>query len=202
MFAIKNMNELINRINILYEKTAMYFVTLFIYFECNFKNVLIGSRNSFYGNLKIFKSKNSVIRIGNFNVFRSSRFSNLVGINRPCIISTLSEHAQLEIKNNCGLSGVVINCFKEIEIQDNVMIGANTLIMDGDWHHEDIRSGESKKILIEKNAWIGVNVTILKGVIIGENSVIGAGSVVTKSIPANVFAAGNPCAVIKSMTNE
>lgn len=196
------MNDILNRVNILSEKTAMYCVTLFVYFECKLKNVIIGSNNFFYGNLKIFKTKNSIISIGDFNVFRSSKFSNLIGVNRPCIISTLSEHAHLRIKNNCGLSGVVINCFKEIEIQDNVMIGANSLIMDGDWHHEDKRSGETKKILIEKNAWIGVNVTILKGVVIGENSVIGAGSIVSKSIPANVFAAGNPCVVIKTIPND
>lgn len=54
-----------------------------------------------------------------------------------------------------------------------------------------------KPVIIGKNAWITTNVTILGGVCIGEGSVIGAGSVVTKDIPPNVFAAGNPCKPIK-----
>jgi maltose O-acetyltransferase len=48
--------------------------------------------------------------------------------------------------------------------------------------------------------WLGVNVTVMKGVTIGANSLIGAGSIVTKDIPANVIAAGNPCVVIRNIT--
>ncbi len=58
---------------------------------------------------------------------------------------------------------------------------------------------DSKPVLIGDNVFIGYSVTILKGVQIGNNSIIGANSVVTKSIPANVMAAGNPCKVIKSL---
>ena len=57
-----------------------------------------------------------------------------------------------------------------------------------------------KPVIIERNVWITTNVTILGGVRIGENSIIGAGSVVTKDIPPNVFAAGNPCRPIKSIS--
>jgi len=56
-----------------------------------------------------------------------------------------------------------------------------------------------KPITLGKNVWLGGSVTVLPGVIIGENSVIGAGSVVTKDIPANVIAAGNPAKVIKKL---
>ena len=59
-----------------------------------------------------------------------------------------------------------------------------------------------KPIVIEDNCWIASNVTICGGVIIGEGSVIGAGSVVTKSIPKNSLAAGNPCKVIREITEK
>lgn len=57
-------------------------------------------------------------------------------------------------------------------------------------------------ITIKDNVWIGANVTVLPGVTIGENSIIGAGSVVTKDIPSNVIAVGNPCKVLRQLTDE
>ena len=55
----------------------------------------------------------------------------------------------------------------------------------------------TKKILIKKNAWIGAQVSILPGVTIGENAIVGTGSIVTKDIPDNAVAVGNPARVIK-----
>lgn len=81
-------------------------------------------------------------------------------------------------------------------------MGANVLIMDGDSHQDDPRAGEDNPIVIEDNVWIGANVTIMKGVTIGKNSLIGTGSIVTKSIPENVVAAGNPCKVLRPLTEE
>lgn len=57
-----------------------------------------------------------------------------------------------------------------------------------------------KPIAIGNNVWLGANVTVLPGVTIGDNAVIGAGSVVTKDIPANVVAVGNPCRVVKKIS--
>lgn len=59
-----------------------------------------------------------------------------------------------------------------------------------------------KPITIGENVWLGANVTVLPGVTIGKNSVIGAGSVVTKDIPENVVAVGNPCKVLREVTEE
>ena len=73
------------------------------------------------------------------------------------------------------------------------------MITDSDWHTDDPRTGPDKAVIIEDNVWLGYGVKILKGVHIGKNSVIGAGSIVTKNIPANVIAAGNPCKVIKQL---
>ena len=58
---------------------------------------------------------------------------------------------------------------------------------------------QSAPVTIEDDVWIGANCIILKGVTIGARSVIGAGSVVTKSIPADCIAAGNPCRIVKSL---
>lgn len=60
----------------------------------------------------------------------------------------------------------------------------------------------AKPITIGNNVWIGTNCTILAGVTIGDNSVIGAGSVVTKDIPSNVVAVGVPCKVLRKITKE
>lgn len=62
--------------------------------------------------------------------------------------------------------------------------------------------GTSAPITIEDNVWIGANATVCGGVTIGEGSVIGAGSVVIRDIPAGVVAAGNPCKVIRKITEE
>ena len=86
-----------------------------------------------------------------------------------------------------------------VVLGNNVRCGANTLIMDTDAHTDDYRAGKDAPIIIEDNVWLGMNVTVLKGVCIGENSLIGAGSIVTRDIPANVVAAGIPCRVVKSI---
>jgi acetyltransferase-like isoleucine patch superfamily enzyme len=111
----------------------------------------------------------------------------------------MSAEAEVQIGKGCGFSGTVIAAFKAINLGDHVICGANTLITDSNWHPEDYRSGDPASVSIENNVWLGVNSIILKGVTIGENSVIGAGSIVTSDVPANVIAAGNPCKVIKSL---
>ncbi len=61
---------------------------------------------------------------------------------------------------------------------------------------------KASPIIIEDDVWIGADVTILPGVRIGKGSVIGAKSVVTKDIPSNVIAAGNPCQILRAITEE
>jgi acetyltransferase-like isoleucine patch superfamily enzyme len=159
----------------------------------------IGANISFFGFTYFKRGKNNIVKIGNNCKFRSNYNSNLIGINHPCIISSIGEESKLIIGNNCGFSGTVIGCFKYIEIGQNVRFGANTLVTDSDWHLADIRVGPPSPIIIKDNVWIGYNAVILKGVTIGENSIIGAGSIVSKDVPPNVIAAGNPCKVIKNL---
>jgi acetyltransferase-like isoleucine patch superfamily enzyme len=115
------------------------------------------------------------------------------------MISTIGKGAIIEIGDNCGFSGTVIGAALHIKLGNNVRCGANTLITDSDWHTDDYRTGKDKEVIIEDNVWLGYGVKVLKGVHIGNNSLIGANSVVTKDIPANVIAAGNPCKVIKQI---
>lgn len=102
-----------------------------------------------------------------------------------------------------------------VTIGDNVLIGPNVSIVTPvhplRWQDRNIKRREdgtlydyeyAKPITIEQNCWIASNVTITGGVTIGEGSVIGAGSVVTRDIPPNSFAAGNPCRVIREITDE
>lgn len=161
--------------------------------------VKLGHNSKFEGGCYFKRFPKSSIKIGNNCEFLSRASSNLIGINRPCIISTLTEKAILQIGDNCGLSGTVIGAFTSIKIGKNVRCGANTLITDSDWHSDDPRTGKDKPVIIGDNVWLGVNVVILKGVEIGENTVIGANSLVTKNIPANVIAAGNPCKEIAKL---
>ena len=92
-----------------------------------------------------------------------------------------------------------------IIIGDYTLIGPNTQIYTSchslDYKERQENKEFGKPVRIGDHVWIGGNVTILPGVSIGDHSIIGAGSVVTKDIPANVIAVGNPCKVIKDQKN-
>lgn len=113
-----------------------------------------------------------------------------------------------------------------IEIGNNFFMNMNCVILDGakvtfgdnvfvapgcgfytaghplDWEQRNAGLEYAYPITVGNNVWIGAQVCVLPGVTIGDNTVIGAGSVVTKNIPANVLAAGNPCRVIREITEE
>lgn len=112
---------------------------------------------------------------------------------------------EVSIGNNVVLAnGASIQAVSKVTIEDNVMIGINCFLVDTDGHDLDPEKrmdGDVKTgaITIKKNVVVFYNSVVLKGVTIGENSVIGSCSVVTKDIPPNVFAAGNPAKVIRNL---
>lgn len=92
-----------------------------------------------------------------------------------------------------------------VVIGDNVLIGPNVCITTAGHpiHYQSRRKYEyADEITIGNNVWIGANVVINPGVKIGDNTVIGSGSVVTKDIPDNVVAVGNPCRVLREITDK
>ena len=108
---------------------------------------------------------------------------------------------KIEIGNRVFINyGASISAHQLVRIGDDCQIGSYAIMMDNDYHQVEDRSkpGTSAPIILKKNVWLGVRVVILKGVHIGENSVIGANSVVTKDIPPNCLAGGVPARVIRT----
>lgn len=99
----------------------------------------------------------------------------------------------------------VLDC-NTVTIGDNVLIGPNVSIFAaGHPAHYELRVEEYEyayPVTIGNNVWIGGGAIINPGVTIGDNTIIGSGSVVTKDIPANVIAVGNPCRVIREITED
>jgi len=98
--------------------------------------------------------------------------------------------------------GVRISAANYISIADSCMLASHVYITDSDWHGIYDRSlppREKNFVVLEENVWVGDSAIICKGVTIGKNSIIGAGSVVTSDVPANVIAAGNPAKIIKQL---
>lgn len=116
---------------------------------------------------------------------------------------TGEREGRIEIGDNVLISpGTHIVASERIVIGSNTMIASGCYISDSDWHDTYDRTAELEKhrpILIGENVWLGVRAIICKGVTIGENSIIGAGAVVTTSIPANCIAAGSPARVVREL---
>lgn len=121
----------------------------------------------------------------------------------------LTSAAQLKIGNHVGMTSVSIFCKKSIEIGDYVNIGAGTMIFDSNFHSTDwkiredrvldVQSSKDAPVRICDHVFIGTRCIIMKGITIGARSIIAAGSVISKDIPSDCMAAGNPCIVIRHL---
>jgi acetyltransferase-like isoleucine patch superfamily enzyme len=152
----------------------------------------------------------SSITIGHDVCMISVTFATALGVNHPVVLRTLRRGAAINIGDGVGISGGSICAARRVDIGEGSMFGANVTIADTDFHSINVahRSGHSHptigvaEVTIGRRVFVGTNSIILKGVHIGDNTVIGAGSVVTRSVPANVIAAGNPCRVIRELTSQ
>ena len=101
--------------------------------------------------------------------------------------------------------GTSIRSAKKITIGESTMIASDVTITDSDWHGIYDRSepvGNTKPVVLKDNVWIGDSAIVCKGVTIGENSIIGAGAVVTKDVPPNSIFAGNPAKLVKTLDEK
>lgn len=142
-------------------------------------------------------------------------FKENVKIGVPTSPSFFSSYAYFEVRKEISSIEVcndvwinnnfcIISEGEGVKIGAGCLIGSDVMILDSDFHalHPQKRIGGiplTGKVQIEENVFIGSRVTILKGVTIGKNSVVANGSIVSKSIPANVIAAGIPCKIIKNL---
>jgi len=162
--------------------------------------------NNFLINGRIFCVSNSIdgIRIGENVTINSCFGSNPIGGDERTVLFAKGE-GKIIIGDNVGISNSAIIATTSVKIGNNVMIGGNVKIYDTDFHwieagkRMEQPGGMSQSVIIEDEVFIGAHSIILKGVTIGQNSVIGAGSVVAKNIPDNEIWAGNPVRFIRKI---
>lgn len=151
-------------------------------------------------------SEGGKIVLGNNLQMNNGMMANQIGYNTPCVFR--AEGGSIIIGDNVGMSQTtMIAKGADINIGNNVKLGGGVKIYTTDFHclnymdrrnpQIDLTQRKCAPVTIEDDGFIGAGVIILKGVHIGARSVIGACSVVTKDIPSDVIAAGNPCKVIK-----
>jgi acetyltransferase-like isoleucine patch superfamily enzyme len=113
-------------------------------------------------------------------------------------LSTFTAQAEIRIGNGVLIGdSVFIGAHEKVTIGDNNIIASEVLIIDTDRHGIDGQPAKEQPVIIGNNVWIGLRAMILEGVTIGDNSIVGAGSVVAKSVAPNSIVAGNPARFIR-----
>ncbi|MDO4190909.1 MAG: DapH/DapD/GlmU-related protein [Bacteroidales bacterium] len=164
---------------------------------------------SLIGKPHIGRINGARIIIGKGVVIVSDTQTNSAGINHPTFISAEAPGAVIKIEDGVGISGASIVTCSSITIGEQTMLGANVNIYGTDFHclkaedrlHQTngTASAPTAPITIGKRCWLASNVTVLKGVTIGDEAVVGAMSLVNKNIPDKTVAAGVPAKVIREI---
>jgi acetyltransferase-like isoleucine patch superfamily enzyme len=138
------------------------------------------------------------IEIGQYVELRSSW-------HRPISITVLRPGARLLIGEHAFINwGVNIGVVEEVSVGAHSLIADDCIIYDTDWHSSDGSRSEISGMptRIGRGVWLGARVIVLKGVTIGDNTVVAANSTVTQDLPSNVLAAGSPARVIKDIARH
>jgi acetyltransferase-like isoleucine patch superfamily enzyme len=153
---------------------------------------------------KIDVTRRGRVKVGEYLHINSGEDFNVIGRQQKTIFWV---EGNLTIGNNVGMSATALICNHKIIIGNNVKLGGGVCIYDTDFHNLnpeirrnpvlDKQKAAKAAVILEDNVFIGAHSTILKGVTIGQNSVVGACSLVSKNIPANQIWAGNPAKFIK-----
>ena len=155
---------------------------------------------------RIFISGYGNILIGKRVSINSSLFSNPIGGDTRTLIS-VDKGATLKIGDYTGFSNIAISCKEKVTIGKHVKIGGSVKIYDNDFHslsfhmrkNRDTDLPIKKPVELKDGCFIGAHSIILKGVTVGEQSIVGAGSVVAKSIPDGEIWGGNPAKLIRKL---
>lgn len=149
--------------------------------------------------------RGSRVTIGPGLELRSTLASNPLAPYHPVVISTRNPHACIQIGKNFSMTGGSIVAEKNITIGNNTMIGANTLILDTDFHLLPIGVKSAKRVAVFKpvqignRVFVGTEALILKGASIASGSVIGARTVVSKNLLQKAVYVGNPCKLLRKI---
>lgn len=162
-----------------------------------------GRRWRIFGMPILQRHRGSEIRLGDGLELRSTPESNPLRPFQPVVLSTRRRGAVIRVGNDCGATGAVLVADERIDVGDRVLLGANVLITDTDFHpldpavrRETPQAGARAPVVIEDDVFIGTQAVILKGVHIGRGAVVGAGAVVTRAVPAGAIVAGNPARIV------
>ena len=162
------------------------------------RGLQVGTGCIISGNPEFRRCKGSEIVLGDSVVLHSKHKYNTL-IRLPVSISTVEPGAKIELHDHCGLSGCKIVCANSVSIGEYTIVGPDTVIYDCKEHEYSPKIGwlgrkqrTGKPSIIGKRCYIGMRCIILKGVSIGDDCVISAGTIITKDVPAGHIARGNP----------
>lgn len=150
---------------------------------------------------------NGLLWLGGPGRIRIGGHCNAWARHEPNVLRTFSSEARIIIGDNVRLNGAGIQSATEVVIGDDCMLGS-CIILDTDHHSVEVdrrtpgAKPQTQRIQIGRNVWVAGGAIILKGVTIGDDSVVGYGAVVSADVPAGVVVAGNPAKVVRSLYGD
>ena len=192
-FFVYNLNEMVGSITIYFFK--------FIYS----KNLKIKTGIKCWGTFLMRIQEKASVNIGKNCTIVSNNNRAGITIFTKFKLTALFD-SKISIGNNVSFNGTSISCrTTSIKIGDGTIVGPNVIIVDSDFHgiyppenrENNLDYDSDRPVNIGDNVWIGMNTIVLKGVNIGNNSVVAAGSIVNNDIPSNCIVGGNPAKIIK-----